>query len=156
VIHLEHAATIDDHALAHSTLNQARSVLANVQLPRESDRHPLERLDEVVTAWSGIASITVHTPEQHADLNRWHLAVDAIEEAIANAIRHARAKQIQVSIQVDGEDLVVSVYDNGALNGRTKTVGIGQEWLTTVSAGQWHRQRIDEGSYLTLRLPGVR
>ena len=155
-LHLEHAAAIHDNALAHASLERARSVLAHVRLPGEHVQEPRERLEEIVTAWSGIANISIQAPESTSDVARWHLAVDAIDEAIANAIRHGGASDIQVTMVDESDALEIEVTDNGSKGPLSSNDGFGRQWLSAVTAGQWHQRQTETGTTLMLRVRGER
>lgn len=153
-LHLDHAAAIHDNSLANASLEQARSVLANVRLPGEHVQNPRERLDEIVTAWSGIASISIDAPESIGDTARWHLAVDAIDEAIANAIRHGGATAIDLTLADKSDALVIEIADNGAHQRMPSSDGLGHRWLTSVTDGRWYQDCAESGSRLTLHVRG--
>ena len=151
-LHLEHAAAIHDDALAHASLEQARSVLANVRLPGEHTQNPRERLNEIVTAWSGIADISIQAPESMGDIARWHLAVDAIDEAIANAIRHGRARTITIRITEGDDTFGITVHDDSKTHGSPKGSGLGDAWFHTVSDGRWERTMTATGVELSMTI----
>jgi signal transduction histidine kinase len=151
-LHLEHAATVHDDALAQSSLDQARSVLANVRLRGEMQQDPRERLEEIIIAWSGIATITVQGSHHLIDIDRWHIAVDAIEEAAANAIRHGGAKTLEITVRPDACGLVVSISDDGAPTHSTNQSGFGHQWMTSITNGEWKRERTNTGSAVTLHV----
>ena len=155
-LHLEHAAAVHDDSLANESLEQARSVLANVRLPGEHVQNPRERLEEIVTAWSGIADISIQAPESTSDVARWHLAVDAIDEAIANGIRHGGASNIQLTVVDESDALVIEVTDNGSEKYLSGNDGFGRQWLSAVTAGQWHQRQTETGTTLMLRIRGER
>ena len=48
------------------------------------------------------------------------------QEAITNAVKHAKAKRIEIDLEVRGESLIVSVRDNGVgMPSKVSTRGIG-------------------------------
>jgi signal transduction histidine kinase len=106
----------------------------------------------VVTAWSGIASITVHTPEQPTDLNRWHLAVDAIEEAVANAVRHGKATTIDVATMETPDCLEIRIADDGGNQVHVGCPGVGQAWFDSISPGRWQHVKTPTGTALTMQI----
>ena len=149
-LHLEHAAAIRDDALAHTSVEQARSALANVRLPGERVQNPRERLEEIVTAWTGIATMEVHTPESMGDIARWHIAVDAIEEAVANAIRHGHATTITIRITEEEDALGITVHDDSRSEGSAASRGLGDVWFDAISEGRWQRVCTSRGSTLSI------
>ncbi len=103
----------------------------------------VDRLGEVVTAWLGIVQIDVFCPSDLSMFASAKFAIDAAEECVANAVRHAHASRIEVRLGVEGTDLVLRVEDNGAASGVDSTPGVGTTWMERVSRGQFSRTRTD-------------
>jgi signal transduction histidine kinase len=153
VLQLDHAASTGDPDRTQSALKNANEALAL------ATEHPLgdlsstaqERLNEIVDAWAGIATITITQATAPTNTSALALAVDAIEEAITNAVRHGGATEILVHIKQSPSQLIVSVRDNGHASAHSP--GMGEEWMNSITAGQWSRSATDHGSELTLNLP---
>jgi len=152
-LQLDHAARTGDTTRTTIALKQADDALAM------AIQHPLgdipesaqQRLDEIVDAWAGIANIEVTQPASIANGTALDLAVDAIEEAVANAVRHGGAATINIVIEESPTDMVVTVRDDGSPT--THSSGMGEEWMHSITAGQWTRSTTPGGSELTLKLP---
>ena len=153
VLQLDHAASTGDTARTQAALKNANEALAL------AIEHPLgdlsttahERLDEIVNAWAGIARITITQAPASTNTAALTVAVDAIEEAITNAVRHGGATEILVHIEQSPSQLMVSVRDNG--HASPHSPGMGEEWMSSITAGQWSRSDTDHGSELTLNFP---
>jgi signal transduction histidine kinase len=79
-------------------------------------------------------------------------------EALTNVVRYARASRATVDISMDGDDLVVSVTDDG-VGGVDLAEGSGlrglQDRLATVDGTMEIVSRPGEGTRLTGRIPVV-
>ncbi len=110
----------------------------------------VDRLGEVVTAWLGIVQIDVFCPSDLSMSASAKFAIDAAEECVANAVRHAHASRIEVRLEVEGTDLVLRVEDNGAASGVDSTPGVGTTWIERVSRGQFSRTPTDTDKNLVV------
>jgi signal transduction histidine kinase len=109
-----------------------------------------DRLGELVTAWTGIVRIDVLCPGDLLMSAPAKFAIDAAEECVANAVRHAQASHIDVRLDVDGTDLVLCVEDNGAAPSVDSAPGLGTTWMERVSRGQFSRTRTETGTNLVV------
>jgi signal transduction histidine kinase len=79
-----------------------------------------------------------------------------VAEALTNVVRYARASRARVDIEVDGDDLLVSVTDDG-VGGVDVAAGSGlrglQDRLATVDGTMEIHSRPGEGTRLTGRIP---
>lgn len=132
-LQLDEAGRLGDDAQARAALERVgavaqRSLSEDFKSFRES---PLQRLDRLSDAWEGIAVIDVQV-ECGPEDPRLSLAVRAVEELVANAIRHGSARRIQVQVRetVD-RGLSVEIRSDGELSRATS--GVGQGWLSSIS-----------------------
>jgi signal transduction histidine kinase len=81
-----------------------------------------------------------------------------VAEALTNVVRYARASRARVDIEMDGDDLVVSVTDDG-VGGVDVAAGSGlrglQDRLATVDGTMEIHSRPGKGTRLTGRIPVV-
>jgi signal transduction histidine kinase len=81
-----------------------------------------------------------------------------VAEALTNVVRYARASAARVHIAMDGDDLVVTVTDDG-VGGVDVAAGSGlrglQDRLATVDGSMKIESRPGEGTRLTGRIPVV-
>ncbi len=84
-----------------------------------------------------------------------------LQEALTNVARHARASKVWVELAVDGNDLSLTVQDNGAGFDKTaKADGIGiiglQERMTLVGGDLLINSAAERGTVISARVPLVR
>jgi signal transduction histidine kinase len=113
---LQRAAESGDSDLAQEALERASGLLnqdlANISYTRMAP--PELKIRKMIEAWKGIADISIDLPAQ--DMFEEYVfrnAVKLIEEAVANAIRHAKADVIKVSGVMKSEVLTITVISNG-------------------------------------------
>lgn len=139
---LEEAAESGDLDAARRALVSARALL-NHEGPPERETKDLAGL---ALAWEGIASVHLEVdpllPEHvHGVIGR------IVDEAISNAVRHGRARNIKVKITMTDRAADVVVHDDGTGVAATDRRGLGSDWLDTVS--EWTLTRTDSGAQLT-------
>jgi hypothetical protein len=150
-IQLETAALEGDTERAKEALKYAREALdQSTPDPFVGTESVADRLGELVTAWTGIVRIDVLCPGDLLMSAPAKFAIDAAEECVANAVRHAQASHIDVRLDVDGTDLVLCVEDNGAAPSVDSAPGLGTTWMERVSRGQFSRTRTETGTNLVV------
>lgn len=114
---------------------------------------PIERLDKLQNAWKGIAEISVVIPDTVLnDQGRNLLLVQIIEEAIANAVRHANANLVKVTAEIlDSRQVCFHITDNGTSNNQ-ESQGFGSAWLNHYAPNSWSRKKLENGSELIFTL----
>jgi uncharacterized membrane protein len=115
--------------------------------------NPIDRLNRLQSAWKGIAEIEVAIPT-HAlkDHNRNILLVQIVEEAIANAIRHAGATQVKVKAEILPDTRArFSVINNG-ISSKGESFGLGSSLLDYFAPNSWSRKKLENGSELIFTL----
>lgn len=93
---------------------------------------PNARLQKVIESWRGIADIHCKMPVEVHESIRLPLAVELIEEAISNGVRHSGAKEINIDLSLLGEDLQV-VVTHAAVSQRSGKARLGFLWLDRYS-----------------------
>lgn len=143
---LEELSKDPDSYEAKMTLGRLASSLS-AQIGRNFENFnekPIERLNALASAWSGIARIEF-TSEQKSlgDFSRAHDVVQVIEEAITNAVRTAGATIIEISWERTGYlNLRIEVRDNGRVD-HIGLAGLGTQWLDEIAYGRWSRETIE-------------
>jgi signal transduction histidine kinase len=86
----------------------------------------------------------------------------AVQEALANVVRHANATRVEVTLRVAGDALTVNVQDNGrglAAHATAERSGLGlagmRERLAALHGSLTLTSLDDGGASLTLQLPLV-
>jgi hypothetical protein len=124
---LERAIKTGDTNLANHALRSTIDILnqdhARVSQSRTSSPHA--RLEKISSGWKGIAEVKINL-DWIDDLETLVLndIITLIDEAVSNAIRHAKASSILVTGSRVGEDLHFEILSDGS--GMTaKSVGLG-------------------------------
>jgi signal transduction histidine kinase len=151
---LERAADDDNAAGAEEALAQARRAVALASAPRTAAVRtpPRERLDELASAWQGIASIDLDLDTAMDASPANQIAVDAVEEAVANAVRHGHATAITVRMRTEADVIAVVVRDNGQATAGSGSGGVGHRWLDAATGGDWELTYSDNGTVLEFRI----
>jgi signal transduction histidine kinase len=115
--------------------------------------NPIDRLNRLQSAWKGIAEIEVDIPAQALkDHSRNILLVQIVEEAIANAIRHAGATQVKVTAETFSDTRIrFSVINNG-ISSKGESLGLGSSLLDYFAPNSWSRKKLENGSELAFTL----
>lgn len=115
--------------------------------------NPLARLNKLPGAWRGIANIEISIPEEVlSDHKRNILLVQCIEEAIANAVRHSKASNVQVKAQLlEDRRVRLSVINDGEPL-KAEGLGIGSAWLDFHAPHSWTRRVFEGGTDLVVTL----
>ena len=140
------------------SLKELKTLLDRVNRPIKDDfqkflNNPIDRLSRLQSAWNGIAEIEMAVPDLALeDQSRNILLVQIVEEAIANAVRHANATQIRISAEMLEDSRVrFSILNNG-ISGKEESLGLGSAWLDHHAPNSWSRKKLENGSELTFTL----
>jgi signal transduction histidine kinase len=115
--------------------------------------NPIERLNRLQNAWKGIADVNITIPAQALeDQNRNILLVQIVEEAIANAVRHAGATQVNVMAELQEDTRVRFSIINNGVSSKEESVGLGSAWLDHHAPNSWTRKKLENGSELIFTL----
>jgi len=101
----------------------SQALLAEVRrvVVQERDNHPIALAQALATLCAGVprppVRLTLGEPLDVASPATAHAIFRCVQEGLSNAIRHAGATSIQVSVERQGDDVVVRVSDDGAGNG---------------------------------------
>ena len=145
-LQLETAAITHDQERATSALEDARTAL-NAAHPGQASVawSPEERLMSIAAAWKGIVNVEIAYGSGLGSSAGMRLALDAVEECVANAARHASATIVEVSLARMGDGLQVIVSDNGLASVGGSGSGLGSDWMQRISAGRVTRTRTESG-----------
>jgi len=139
---LEEAAALGDLDAARRALVSARALLDHDGPPLRETRD----LTGLALAWEGIASVRLEVDSALPE--HMHSVVGRIvDEAISNAVRHGRARNIRVTITMADRAADVIVEDDGTGVSAADRRGLGSDWLDAVS--EWSLTRTESGSQLT-------
>lgn len=152
-LQLQLASTLNDPGRARDALERAMRAIdaANSQ----SQDFPIgrRRLEEAAEAWQGIADVEIVIALGDVDEVEWDLLADVVHESVANAVRHGHASSITFDIQVNVDDIAVTMIDNGAADGVTGVPGLGTTWLQSVALSVQNRVEQDGRRVSSMFLP---
>lgn len=121
----------------------------------------LTELDELRDAWTQIVDVSVHIDaataarldERVNDASVGPIVVDIVQEAILNAVRHAKASHISVHIESAGGECRIIVRNDGILPRANPSSGLGQAMLDR-HASVWRLQPAQpSGAVLHVQVP---
>ena len=154
-VHLSQAAETPDEEVreaARMTAHQRLRSLETIAPPWASRSTGREHIAEVALAWQGIADVSVDlAPEGSTRSEQWSLAALIVEEAVAGSVRGG-ARAIEVRASVDGDDLHLSVVDDGRGLPAEVSPGLGTAWLDHYCPGAWSRSNLPQGARLDVRI----
>jgi signal transduction histidine kinase len=150
---LQQAAKSGDSDLAQEALERASGLLnqdlTNISFTRMAT--PALKIQKIIDAWKGIADISVALPpyEQLGETTLRSL-VQLLEEAIANAIRHAQASDIKISGLLKENVLTISIISNGEPMAKGRA-GLGTKMFNDLTE-EWNYATESGHNRLTLTL----
>jgi signal transduction histidine kinase len=114
-------------------------------------------LAEATRLWRGIAEVKIEvTPNAlsalELDRPAAEIVLDLCNEACSNAIRHGKAKSIELQIAVSGSILELTVLDDGSGAAATAGKGLGTRFLDSCSVG-WQISQREGKNLLQVQLP---
>lgn len=143
-LQLETAAMTNDQVRAEHAVEDARSALdATVGTPQVVAAR--ERLRSIAEAWEGIVKVEIAMGAGVEKSASIQLSLDAVEECVANAARHASASDVEVSLRILKGALEITVSDNGIAFESEVASGMGSDWMTRISGGRLTRTRTPAG-----------
>lgn len=113
---------------------------------------PKMKLQEIVRAWNGIASISVNGFD--AILVSAHTAIlvcEILEELVANSVRHGQAEEILVAVTTRDRKVEVTFIDDGLLNTSTHR-GLGTRILDQ-KASTWSKGIFENRNRVRFTVP---
>jgi signal transduction histidine kinase len=141
--------------LSQALLAEVRRVVVH-----ESDEHPIALAQALATLCAGVprpaVRLTLDEPLAIASASTAHAIFRCVQEGLSNAIRHADATLVEVSVRRHGGEIVVRVSDDGAgLRGRPEGNGLRgmRERLAAASGTLSAADRSPRGFALEARLP---
>lgn len=116
-----------------------------------ADRPPIdadlrERLEAVCGPWSSLMAVSLACADGIAADEG---IVRIVEEGLANAYRHGRARSAHVSVTVTGEDIVLVLRDDGSGPPDAREPGVGTAILNACASGGWSLSRSGDATVLT-------
>jgi len=148
------AAESDFTAMSTETTRQVLARLELLKTPYEKKvaRIPKVRLEELTQTWRGLTRIKMDLPPELETVSKnGEIISQLIEESVINAIRHGKAKNVKVTVWIEGDVCKIEVQDDGKLKS-TKKPGLGST-LFQVFAPDWKLKTNDAGTLATMSTP---
>ena len=121
----------------------------------QEDRSLLDEVSFNAAKWDGLLDIHVDIKVEDSHLSQVQKRAvgAALEEALANALRHGLAKEVEIRISENESGVTVSVLDDG-LGPRQTPPGLGSRLYDSIATRGWTLQhRLDEnGTILELKI----
>lgn len=141
--------------LSHALLAEVRRVVV-----QERDTHPIALAQALATLCAGVprppVRLTIAEPLVVASPSTAHAIFRCVQEGLSNAIRHADATLVEVSVRRDADAIVVQVSDDGTGNaGRPEGNGLRgmRERLAAADGTLVAGNRLPRGFGIEARLP---
>lgn len=150
---LRAAAASDDPQLSRAAVDYAQEVMTRSLTQGFVDQRadPRQHIDRVAKAWQGICDVEISVAPEIADDPRGGVAIQAVEELIANAVRHSEATHITAALTHGPEGIAVTCRINRQWQAG-KQAGLGTRWLTTLAPRGIEMTQTDDGTSLRLTI----
>jgi hypothetical protein len=146
---LERAANTGDTELARHALRSAVDILSqdHAQLSQTKISSPVARLEKISDGWRGIATVKFSVDWiEGLDASELNDAIVLIDEAVANAVRHAKATSISINGVASGANLAIEILSDGAMMTHN-AAGLGTKLFNEL-ASNWEYSRRGEQNLL--------
>jgi signal transduction histidine kinase len=150
------------HELVRTSRELSQALLAEVRrvVVQERDVYPVALAQALQTLCAGVprppVQLTLEEPLAAVSPAVAHAVFRCVQEGLSNAIRHAGATTVEVSVACEGDDVVVRIGDDGAGNaGRPEGSGLRgmRERLAAARGTLVAANRAPRGFGLEARLP---
>lgn len=110
-------------------------------------------LERVVGMWEGVCEVSATVEAESAGLVAADVVVracviDIVTDAVSNAVRHAKARVVAITVTAESDSVRITVRDDGALNPAPGREGLGTALLNEC-AQSWALTPTDSGHVLT-------
>ena len=150
---LERASQTGDTDLARHALRSAVDILTqdHVQLSQTKISSPVARLEKIGAGWRGIATVTFSVGWiEGLEASEVNDAIALIDEAVANAVRHAKASAISVNGSLEGTELNIQILSDGQMMTHN-AAGLGTKLFNEL-ASNWGYSTQGELNLLTFTI----
>lgn len=142
-----------DPKIRDQTWGELKKMLSQdiVREAKASQTEPKQRFHRVLESWKPILEVDA-TGFLKSDASSSPLACRFVEEAIANAYRHALATNVEVLVEKKPKKWIITVQSNGCAETTKRDFGFGLSALEQV-AEAWTLTSGASGSVLKIHLP---
>ena len=147
---------VKDQGGLDSAITIAQSLLDSpfAELITTEEKSLLDEVNNNISRWDGLLKVDCHIeiPDSRLSPIQVRAMGTAIEEALANSLRHGLAKEIEIRIYEDEFGVVLSVQDDG-IGPRNTPQGLGSRLFDMIATRGWSlKYRPDDlGSILELK-----
>jgi len=144
---------------SRAALKEMRELLTVLRDPEETGSAPLPGLADVPALVDGLiaggvevrSSVTSQPVPPAVQLTAYRV----VQEALTNAVRHARGSAVDVDVHVEGEELLIAVVSDGAAAPpREGASGVeGMRTRVAAAGGELHAGPTDRGWRVEVTLP---
>ncbi len=154
---VDRAALDGDGDAYQQCLGEALEVLGESALPGEWSGDVAADLARVQSLWNGLCDLEIEldpalTERGATGVRRRPEVAVVVAEAVGNAYRHGGASRATVTVQQEGDDVLVDVLDNGSGPNAVEP-GLGMVTLNRLSRGRVLLESVPEGGHLRVDLP---
>jgi signal transduction histidine kinase len=115
-------------------------------------------LAELIELWADLAIIEVLLEQSvqiklEQDVPAAYITLDICQEICSNAIRHAKARKIELNITASDKAITISMIDDGEPRKKNSEFGIGTEFLTTCSIDWRYIRNANSQNLLEIVIP---
>ena len=150
-LQLKQAAESGDAELSRVAMQRAHEILNRSLTEDYANQRldPRKHAEKVARAWRGICAVDIQMSTEVGRDARATAATQAVEELIANAVRHSGATEVAVTLEaVDaGVHITCRINRTWAENDQ---VGLGSRWFSTLSPRGIETEQI--GGWTQMRL----
>ena len=133
-LQLQQAAELDDAELSRVAMDRVHEIVNRSLTQDYADQRvdPSNHAEKVAQAWRGICDVDIQMSNEVARDLRAPAATQAVEELIANAVRHSGATQVKVRLDPcsSGIQIIARIDRTWA---QSDQVGLGSRWFVTLS-----------------------
>lgn len=151
---IDMAAREDDPVALGQALDEVASVLDGASSTVSHFSSLAEQVDFACEPWLMLCDISIAIPPDAADSPPILGLDDVVEEALANAYRHGKATSASIELAVSGDDLIVTVTDNGTMPGAGEP-GLGTVLLRRLTSDRFTLESVDGRTRLTAHLARI-
>jgi hypothetical protein len=150
---LTDAAKSGDPKRSRAAVERAQEIMTRslTEQFREQRVAAAVRVAAVANAWDGICDVDISLADGVTEDPRGGVAIQALEELIANAVRHSGASQITATLTraVDGITIVCHINRQWQVSERQ---GLGTRWMATLSPAGISTTHAGNGTVLRITI----
>jgi two-component sensor histidine kinase len=150
-----------DDVSAGSLTEYRENLVENILSLGEAGSRPFkldEAVDETARTWENVCEVQVHVEDQlreliYTDSLLCHALEDLLPELAFNAVKHGRAKHLDIHIELTTERTIrLTAQDDGSEISPSERMGIGSKLLDECCIG-WTRSSNERGTTVVAELP---